>query len=121
MVVRLLRGLYLCLLITKPWRVTELILGAIRQSMIDCPLIRSYTMENDEQKQQRRTLGSISVAKFQKLTEWKQFEMASASFSDAKTKLTASKNKFRETLRKHSPALGEIDHLEFLVSPDKRE
>jgi hypothetical protein len=78
-------------------------------------------MVDETNTQKRRTLGSISVAKFSKLPDWKSFEVASQDFANAKAKLTASKNKFRETLRKHSPALGEIEHLEFQVAPDKRD
>jgi hypothetical protein len=33
----------------------------------------------------------------------------------------ATKNKFREVLRKHSVALGEVEHLEFLLSADRSE
>jgi hypothetical protein len=75
----------------------------------------------DETEKKRRTLGAISVAKFSKMPEWKQFETSAAAFADAKAKLTASKNKFREVLRKHSQALGEIEHLEFNIAPDKNE
>src|SRR5271157_147285 len=64
----------------------------------------------------RRTLGSISVARFQKLAEWKQFEAASQEFSSARQKVNASKNKFRETLKKHSQSLADIEHLDFVVS-----
>jgi hypothetical protein len=69
----------------------------------------------------RRTLGAISVSKFSKMPEWKQFETAAAAFTDAKAKLTSSKDKFREVLRKHSQALGEVQNLEFLVTPSKDE
>jgi hypothetical protein len=75
----------------------------------------------DETEKKRRTLGAISVQKFSKLPEWKQFETASAAFIDAKAKLTASKNKFREVLKKHSQALGAVENLEFLVTPTKDE
>jgi hypothetical protein len=75
----------------------------------------------DETEKKRRTLGAISVSKFSKMPEWKQFETASASFIEAKAKLTASKNKFREVLKKHSQALGAVENLEFLVTPSKDE
>jgi hypothetical protein len=75
----------------------------------------------DDTEKKRRTLGAIPTSKFAKMNEWKSFEAASASFSEAKAKLTASKTKFRETLRKHSPTLNEIEHLEFQVTPDRRE
>jgi hypothetical protein len=47
------------------------------------------TMDDTTEKK-RRTLGSISVAKFAKMPEWKQFETASQSFTEAKTKLITS-------------------------------
>ena len=78
-------------------------------------------METETNTQKRRTLGQISVQKFSKNPEWKQFETASASFIEAKAKLTASKNKFRDVLRKHSPALSSVENLEFLITPTKDE
>jgi hypothetical protein len=72
-------------------------------------------------EKKRRTLGAIATEKLSKMPEWKQFEAASASFIEAKAKLTASKNKFREVLRKHSKALGAVENLEFLVTPTKDE
>jgi hypothetical protein len=78
-------------------------------------------MVDETNTQKRRTLGSIPTNKFSKLAEWKQFELSAREFAEVKAKLTASKNRFRETLRKHSPALSEIESLEFQVTPDKKE
>jgi hypothetical protein len=78
-------------------------------------------MVDDTNTQKRRTLGSIPTNKFSKIAEWKQFELSAREFAEVKAKLTASKNRFRETLRKHSPALSEIESLEFQVTPDRRE
>jgi hypothetical protein len=75
--------------------------------------------ENGNQK--RRTIGMVPVAKVSKVAEWKAFEAASKEFSESKAKLTASKDKFRTVLRKHSPALNDVENLEYQVSVDRSQ
>ncbi|MFY9839993.1 MAG: hypothetical protein WAK55_26690 [Xanthobacteraceae bacterium] len=51
----------------------------------------------------------------------KAYAEATARFQDAKANLNLTKNKVRDMLRKHSPALSQIENLEFTVAPNRKE
>ena len=71
--------------------------------------------ENNDANQKSRVIGTLPIAKLQKLAEFKSWQSCSESFSRAKEASAEAKQKFRDALRKGAPALKDVEHLEFGV------
>ncbi len=67
---------------------------------------------------QRKSLGQIPVEKLSKLPEFRNYQSCSANFTKAKEASAVAKEKMREALKKGSPALRDVQHLEFQMSQD---
>jgi hypothetical protein len=68
--------------------------------------------------QRSRSLGQIPITKLAKMAEFRNYQSCSADFSKAKQASAEAKEKMRNALRKGSPQLKDVEHLEFTVSHD---
>jgi hypothetical protein len=66
----------------------------------------------------RKNLGTLPIAKLEKMAQWKTYATASAAFAKAKQASSEAKSAVREALKKRVSSLKSVENLEFYVNAD---
>jgi hypothetical protein len=73
---------------------------------------------SEQDNNKRKNLGTIPVAKLEKMAQWKAYTTASEKFSAAKQASSEAKQAVRDALKKRVASLKGVENLEFYMNAE---